>query len=128
MPLTASPVTYAPITGLLRNEAPMKSPQPSPMPPDCTPRRQVVVPPPTRRFEVAVLGRAPGDREQEHLHARRRAVGGRPEVRVVRAAAVLDVDVDRVVLRAAPAEVVGLEVPGRLGEAEQVRPIVEVVG
>src|SRR5678815_2979158 len=51
MPTVAFPVTYAPMTGLSRNVALMKSPQPSPMPPDCRPPRQAVEPPPTRRLD-----------------------------------------------------------------------------
>src|SRR5688500_17703190 len=51
MPVVLLPVTYAPTIGSLRNDEPKKSLQPSPMPPDCRPRRQVVDPPPTRRFD-----------------------------------------------------------------------------
>jgi hypothetical protein len=52
-----------------------------------------------------------GRRPDEHLHARALAVGRRPEVRVVGAAAVLRLGAHAVVARAALAVVVDLEVP-----------------
>lgn len=63
-----------------------------------------------------------------HAHAAVLAVGGRGEVGVVGAGAVLGVEDDEVVALAALAVVVGLEVAGRLGEAEVVQQVVVRVG
>ena len=73
----------------------------------------------------AIDGR-PG--EHVHLHAPAAAVGRRHEVGVVGARHVLSFGANTVAGRAAPAEVVVLEVERRLGETQQVGRVVEAVG
>jgi hypothetical protein len=79
--------------------------------------------------EVEVPVRAAEDilREEEHLHARRLAVRGRPEVRVVRPRTILDLRADGVAASPAEAEVVLLKVPERLGEADAVEVVMQDV-